>query len=66
MLSGFSIWVNAGLALFWRMLSRFSTTRWALWMMRSKMASAMANRHQSFRQVKAFEVTYLQEGAKAL
>ena len=25
-----------------------------------------ANRHQSFRQVKAFEVTYLQEGAKAL
>lgn len=25
-----------------------------------------ANRHQSFRQVRAFEVTYLQEGAKAL
>jgi putative transposase len=41
MISGFSVWVNAGLALFLRMLSPFRSMRWALWMMRSRMASAM-------------------------
>ena len=41
MISGFSGGVNAGLALFLRMLSPFSSMRWALWMMRSRMASAM-------------------------
>jgi hypothetical protein len=41
MISGFSGGVNAGLALLLRMLSPFSSMRWALWMMRSGMASAM-------------------------
>lgn len=41
MISGFSVWVNPGLAVFRRMLSPLSSMRWALWMMRSRMASAM-------------------------
>lgn len=41
MISGFSAGVNPGLALFRRMLSPFSSMRWALWMMLSRIASAM-------------------------
>ena len=41
MISGFSVWVNPGLGLFRRMLSPFNSMRWALWMMRSRIASAM-------------------------
>ena len=41
MISGFSVWVNPGFSLFRRMLSPFSSMRWALCMMRSRMASAM-------------------------
>lgn len=41
MISGFSVWVNPGFLLFRRMLSPFSSMRWALWMMRSRMASAI-------------------------
>jgi hypothetical protein len=41
MISGFSGWVNWVLLPFFRMLSPVSSMRWALWMMRSRIASAM-------------------------
>jgi hypothetical protein len=41
MISGFSGWVNPGAGFFRRMLSPLMSMRWALWMMRSRMASAM-------------------------
>jgi hypothetical protein len=41
MISGFSVWVNPGFSLCRRMLSPFNSIRWALWMIRSRMASAM-------------------------
>ena len=41
MISGFSCWVNPGAGFFRRMLSPLMSMRWALWMMRSRMASAM-------------------------
>ena len=40
-ISGFSVGVNPGFLFFRRMLSPFSSMRWALWMMRSRMASAI-------------------------
>jgi hypothetical protein len=40
-ISGFSVGVNPGFSLFRRILSPFSSMRCALWMMRSRMASAM-------------------------
>ncbi len=41
MISVFSVVVNSSFVLFRRMLSPFSSMRWALYMMRSRMASAM-------------------------